>query len=345
MVKLVSPKAVLVSDIHFSLPTLDLASKATQQAINKANELDVPLCVLGDLHDSKANLRGECMNAMIKIFSQPMKHRPFILIGNHDLINEKSKEHSLGFLAPYVNIIDEVHYEETLSALFIPYQADNINAIRQVRKSAAGLLLMHQGLVGSAAGEYFSDHSAIQLETIKNRQIISGHYHTRQTIEMPSEGQSRVSGRFDYLGNPYSLSFGEATDPEKGFSILMEDNSLQFVPTNLRRHRSFSLHASNLIPGLDFTPGDLLWVKITGSRSELAQLNRKTVAEALALPTTGWKLDLIPEDKVVLPQNTPQATKEELLDKLIDSVQNTPEGQKGRLKTLWRDLAQKKSDR
>ena len=115
------PKAVLGSDIHFDLSTLPLASKVTQMMIGKANELSVPLCILGDLHNSKANLRGECMNEMLRLFRQPMKYKPFILIGNHDMLNEKGKGHSLGFLAPYSKIIDEVHYEETLSATFIPY--------------------------------------------------------------------------------------------------------------------------------------------------------------------------------------------------------------------------------
>jgi len=331
------PKAVLISDVHFDLSILPLASKVTQMAIDKANDLAVPLCVLGDLHNSKANLRGECMNEMLRLFSQPMKHRPFILIGNHDMLNEKGRGHSLGFLSPYAKIIDEVHYEETLAATFIPYSRRPYEPASLCNRSwGSTLCLVHQGLLGGVAGEYFNDRSALQQQALAGLRIISGHYHAQQTTILPNGGQH------DFLGNPYSLSFGEAADPEKGFHVLMEDNSLVFQPTGLRRHSIITIHRS-VLNSFNFTYNglDILWIKIAGPRSELESLNRKKVAEALSLPPTGWKLDLIPTDAVQLTTPTPQVSKEELLDKVIDSVQNTTEAQKSRLKALWKDLAQK----
>src|SRR5579862_1378127 len=97
--------AVLVSDVHYNVHTLKLADAAMRMAIVKANKLEVPLIVAGDLHDTKANLRGECVNAMIETFKQCNKP-PYIIVGNHDRINEKSHEHSLNFLAPYCHIVD-----------------------------------------------------------------------------------------------------------------------------------------------------------------------------------------------------------------------------------------------
>src|ERR1700722_9570126 len=93
------PIAVLISDVHYNLQTLPLADAAMRQAVFKANTLDVPLIVAGDLHDTKANLRGECIKAMLNTLSLT-KHRAHILIGNHDKINEKSPltENSLHFL-------------------------------------------------------------------------------------------------------------------------------------------------------------------------------------------------------------------------------------------------------
>ena len=60
------PTAVLISDVHYSLQTLPLADKVMRMAIDKANSLGVPLIVAGDLHDTKANMRAECVNAMIR---------------------------------------------------------------------------------------------------------------------------------------------------------------------------------------------------------------------------------------------------------------------------------------
>ena len=77
------PIAVLISDVHYNLTTLPLADAAMRQAIAEANSLGVPLIVAGDLHDTKANLRGECVNAMIEAFAM-LDHGCYILRGNHD---------------------------------------------------------------------------------------------------------------------------------------------------------------------------------------------------------------------------------------------------------------------
>lgn len=69
------PEAVLISDIHYNIQTLPLADAAVNMAITKANQLGVPLIVCGDLHDTKANLRGECVNAMLETFSRAIRKR------------------------------------------------------------------------------------------------------------------------------------------------------------------------------------------------------------------------------------------------------------------------------
>ena len=65
-----NPVAILISDVHYNINTLKLADAAMQMAIDEANKLSVPLIVAGDLHDTKANLRGECVNAMLSTFSK-----------------------------------------------------------------------------------------------------------------------------------------------------------------------------------------------------------------------------------------------------------------------------------
>src|SRR5882757_6401470 len=95
------PTAVLISDVHYNVHTLKLADAAVRMAVAKANELNVPLIVAGDLHDTKANVRGEWINGMRDTFKLVTKvvgwngediKRVYILRGNHDAINEKSAE-------------------------------------------------------------------------------------------------------------------------------------------------------------------------------------------------------------------------------------------------------------
>ncbi|MES1987480.1 MAG: metallophosphoesterase, partial [Pseudomonadota bacterium] len=96
----------MTADVHYSVPTLPLADAAVRQAIDKPNELNVPLIVAGDLHDTKANVRGECMIAMRKTFCKAITS-VVILRGNHDALNEKSQEHSLCFLPLGCSVIDK----------------------------------------------------------------------------------------------------------------------------------------------------------------------------------------------------------------------------------------------
>lgn len=327
------PIAVLISDVHYSLPTLEVADTATRMAIGKANELGVPLIVPGDLHDSKAHLRGECVKAMLSTFSNA-QFRPIVLRGNHDAINEKSKEHSLTFLQYETAIIDSPEVMQVCGTklCLIPYFSD-IEELREFLRTAERSLIyiMHQGVQSTNAGHYYQDKSALIKEDLAGMRVISGHYHARQSFDLPNRGT------FDYVGNPYTLNFGEANDPEKGFQILYNDGSLEFIATNLRRHIIMEIQYEDLkslvSPG-DHT--DILWVKVKGTREQLAGLPKNKVAHDLVIQQD-FKLDLIPLD--AKSQHTEsKLSKVELLDSMIDSLTNTSAERKIRLKSLWRDL-------
>jgi len=327
------PIAVLISDVHYNVHTLPLADAAMRQAIINANALGVTLVVLGDLHDSKANMRGECVNAMIETFklcSRP----PVVMVGNHDRLNEKAPAHALNFLEPYAMVVDQPKYIHPLGT-FIPYQHDTDAALYAIPDK--DLVFMHQGLTGSDSGEYIQDKSAIPASDIEAKRIISGHYHTRQTINLPN------GGTWDYLGNPYTLTYAEANDPPKGFQILYADGSLEFVPTNLRKHVIIELMVGDLdqdkaaLWRYDLQPNDLLWLKVTGDKEHL-RITKAQVAKWLGIPET-FRLDLIPTDTTTSdPDPRQNLSQGPLFDSLIDSLSATSDERKARLKALWKAL-------
>lgn len=325
------PVAVLISDVHYSVHTLKLADAAMRQAINTANELKVPLIVAGDLHDTKANLRGECVSALIKTFTTCI-FPPYILIGNHDRINEKDSAHSLEFLRAYANIVDSPLWCPTAYAWLLPYyhNSDECRAdIKELRLVNPGAnFIMHQGIEGSNTGDYIQDKSAISPEDVSGLQVISGHYHQRQTIKLLDGGQ------WDYIGNPYTTSYGEASDPPKGYQILLDNGSLQFIPTHLRKHVIWNEVIGQQIDQPSVSEGDLLWIKMYGTREQLNMVTKNSVP--LSMP---FRLDLIPTDTTTSApaQNLSQA---DLLDSLIDSLTNTSDERKTRLKQSWKDLCE-----
>lgn len=319
------PIAVLTSDVHYSLPTLEKADQVMRMAIDHANKLAVPLIVAGDLHDSKANMRAECVNAMLKTFRKAKSC--IVMRGNHDSINERSTEHALNFLPVKDIIAGHPYFFTNVNVALIPYQHDP-NELRKIIKSInkTTILIMHQGLVSSNSGEYLQDKSAINPEDVAGRRIISGHYHTRQTIKLPDDGQ------WDYIGNPYSLSFGEAYDPPKGFQVLYNDGSLEFIDTNMPRHIIVEYNYGDTFQ-LDAEEDDLVWVKAKGPRAWLNTLKSKDFYAQCRLTTE------CTDEALEITHNTSKKPAE-LIDSIIDETSSISDTDKVRLKDIWRGLCE-----
>jgi DNA repair exonuclease SbcCD nuclease subunit len=334
--KMSKPVAVLISDIHYNINTLEVADAALRQAVDKANELEVPLVIAGDLHDTKANLRGECVQAMLETISR-CDLDPYILVGNHDLINERSYNNSLEFLRNSASLVRNTCNSLNLKAWLIPYHSD-VELLRERLKQipAGSTLIMHQGLNGSESGEYMQDKSALEFYDVKDFRVISGHYHRRQDIKTGRPRQGAL-GLFSYIGNPFTLSFGEANDPAKGFQILMDNGLLEFIPTNLRQHHIYEIEAKDVgvRPTVAYNPNDLVWIKISGSKEELLSMTKTKVAEALSL-NRDFRLELIQNEATPLNKTIKALNNDELLDTLIDSLASTSDERKTRLKELWR---------
>ncbi len=262
---------------------------------------------------------------------------PLILRGNHDSVNEKSTEHALGFLSNKCDIFKVPMRHKNW--YFIPYQ-HSIQEFKAIidQTGDADVIFMHQGVQSSNAGHYIQDKSAIPKEWLKGRRVISGHYHTRQAIDLGDGGQ------LDYVGNPYSLGFGEVNDPPKGFQVLYSDGSLEFVPTNLRKHLVLEMKVDSLgniahAPTSHINPNDILWFKVTGPSDKVCNITKEYITNLYGIEQQ-FKLDLIPSDTI--PTGGKVADKSllqnEMLDNLIENLQNTDSERKERLKQLWKQF-------
>ncbi len=324
-----SPKAVIISDTHYSLATKDLADKAWRMAVDKAAELGVPLIDAGDITNDKASLRAEVMNTMINTmkYAQNKGVQIHLLVGNHSLVNEKGKEHALEFLKPYVDVID--CFTEYMGLWFIPYQSDLEELKGYLDTIPKGsTIIMHQGVNKAWGGHYVHDKTAAPAEWFKDFRVISGHYHRAQDIKCGRPRKGAV-GLFSYVGTPYTISFAEAGDGPKGFRILMDDGLLEFVPTNLRKHVIIEWDLKRWRSNSDFEytkkqsahqrPEDIVWLKISGPRSELANIKKQDLIGT----DLNYKLDLISTDSHTDTQSKkdePKMTDLEVLDKLIDGL-------------------------
>lgn len=330
-----TPTCVIISDVHYNINTIVVADAAMRVAINAANALNVPFVVSGDLHDTKAILRGECVKSIIKTFKL-CKTKSIVILGNHCLLSEKSKEHSLEFLKPYAEIVDSPVFDRRLDSWLIPYIGDPAELAATLSQVGPGArIIMHQGVMGAKMGHYVVDRTSLPKEAFKDFRVISGHYHEAQDIQCGPIGDNNV-GLFSYVGNPYTLSFGEASHPRKGYAILHDDGSLERVPLNFRKHVVEEVNVDHWWEIGNKDPNDLLWLKVTGPKSELDKLNKNDVGKFL-LGHSNFKLDLIPDASTPNFQEVKDLTDEELIDLAVDSSGETVET-KAYLKSLWREI-------
>lgn len=334
----VYPKAVLISDEHYTPSSLPVAHAAMKQALAKAEELEVPLISCGDLLDSKAIIRAECANALIELFSTAQT-RVIILVGNHTLINEKGSEHSLNFLSPYAEVIDEPKFDEALGIWLIPYQSNQDKLKLALAGCAKGsTIIMHQGVLSADMGHYVKDSTSLPREEFADFRVISGHYHKAQDIKCgrPRKG---ALGLFSYVGSPYTTSFSEANDGPKGFRILYSDGILESVPTNLRKHIILDRPIlTALTPVPEYAPGDLVWFKLRGPKVALDECDKDYIGKKL-FGHSNFKLDKIPDDVDYSKEIKKDLKDSEILDSLIDSTLADAD-QKKVLKGLWREVVE-----
>lgn len=317
-------KAVLISDIHFTVNTLEVASKALIAAKIRAEELGIPLIICGDTLDSKAIMRGECVNRLLEILSfKPTSKfsEVIILVGNHDLINEKGKEHTLNFLQGHCTVISEPTWHLGLELYLIPY----ISNPEQLKRTLLWCtynttLIMHQGVQGAYMGHYVKDTSSLPIEEYRGHRVISGHYHRAQDLAI-SGGTT-----FSYVGNPYTLNFGEAKDGDKGYKLLDSAGNLTLVPLNLRKHVVIERHFKDLyIPLETDVSNSIISLKVTGSRQSLNSIDKKELDDALGI--SNYKLEYIyeEEEEIIVTKTLPPL---DILYKLVDSYDMSEERNK-----------------
>jgi hypothetical protein len=337
-----SPTAVLISDVHYSLKTYHIADQAFRMAIDKAAELGVPLIDCGDLTNDKAILRGEVIKTIIStmLYAADKGVKVYCLVGNHSLWNEKGSEHSLHFLTPYAIIISQPTTVDGFN--FIPYQTSCEGMLAALKLFPSGsMIFAHQGVQGAWMGDYVQDRTSLPKETFADYRILSGHYHRAASIKCGRPRKGAV-GLFSYVGNPYSLSFSEASDGPKGFQVLYNDGILELVPTNLRKHVVIETTAEKALsgwvelPAAGINPGDIIHLKVTGTPSELGKINKQKLGEQL-FNGANYRLDKIPTKADAVQPKAKKASGLDLLDQVIDTSVETVEEKKV-LKELAREV-------
>ena len=224
-------RLTIVGDPHFKNDNLDLQRKLFDKIESLAN----PVVILGDLLHSKEIIRGNSLNELVGLLRKS-KLPFFILVGNHDLFNLNSKEHSLEALKliPNVRIFDSSSMIEVdgQKLHFIPY-IHSIEAFRaeldKVKTPKESILFLHAAVNDFDYGNGFMEKHGINIEELsKFKLVISGHFHKYAKKE-----------NLTYLGTPFSHDFGES-DQKKYIGILSTKSlKMKLINTELPEHVTF----------------------------------------------------------------------------------------------------------
>ncbi len=353
-------QAVIISDLHFNTKTVGIATTCLYKALEDANAMSIPLYILGDTHDTKSSMSAQCIVQITECLSHA-KTPVVILRGNHDAWNEKSENSSLDYLeytktspilvnsysVSSVNMgASRKSPDNDFLSAFIAYCSDVDYFKSIVNRSILGhstrvrndlypvMLFMHQGVTSTDPGHYAMDPTAISSDLIAGFRTISGHYHVRQTINLRTELEQELRGHnqgvLTYVGNPYTLNFGEASHPDKGYHYLTKTGELEFIPTMQPRHVIVD-NGKYTYPTI--AKHDHVLVKIKDNRENISKANKNKICDMYGLTLEQTRLDLeILDDKVEV-STKPGQTDEMLFNEVVQSY-GKDDDEKSRLAKL-----------
>jgi exonuclease SbcD len=209
--------------------------------------------------------------------------------GNHDKTNQES-------IFAYPNLLKDegfhvVEYgyqdniSDNISVWFLPYfpekgtYKDRVEAMKkQLDPNKTNVLITHVGINGGLAHENATVNKEVPADLFIGFDIVLvGHYHNRNKIDF-----NEVD--IHYVGSPFAANFGE--DNEKGFTIIYDDGSIEFINANFPRYETIEIEVE-AIDGkwLSQTKkhikesGSNVRVIVSGDESELKKIKKQKFSD------------------------------------------------------------------
>ena len=300
------PCALLVNDIHVSKDNIPEFQKNWDEALAICKKHEIPeIIVGGDLWQSRASQTLSTLmavrQAIIKATSAGIELT--LAEGNHDLVDQES---ILGYSHlfseyPGVHVVDDytvIEYPNCVLFVmsYFPEKGSFVKRLNDLIKKdfndkEYNILYIHEGINGALSvpsddelpTKIFSDFDA----------VLVGHYHNRCRIK---------NTKIEYIGSSRQHNFGE--DEEKGYTILYEDGSYEFVKNEVNvRYKVMDLELSDvnseLLNELDDMKADGRYkakVRINCKSNEVSNIDKAKLLEAGAS-----KVEIVTEQTVVSP--------------------------------------------
>ncbi len=231
-------KSILITDEHINVKNGDIKvyenqKKGFLQMIDYALENDINhIYSLGDFFDTRVNLNNLIIyNILNDFFDLLKKHNIKItmLVGNHSMyVSDSLEVTNLEFLdKAYDNVeiikANTTHNFNDKKLLLVPWL---LKGEKIPKDTTADMILGHLEINSfnvSKTYQFESEHG-LNPKDIKIP-VLSGHFHSKQTKD-----------NITYLGNSFIQTTWSDFGEEKGFHVLNEDLSTDFIRCNTTMH-------------------------------------------------------------------------------------------------------------
>ena len=273
------PVALLLNDMHIDKDCINDFKINWQEALDvcKSNNISA-IIVGGDLWTSRASQTLPVLYAVKCALTDACHANILVTIanGNHCKVDQESL---IGYSSifedmPDVTIVDDylIYELERINLAIMSHFPENgsfkqkldalVAELSQTQNNASETVLyIHEGIHG-ALGQMEIPNELPSDIFSAFKAVLVGHYHNRTKIK---------GTNIEYIGSSRQLSFGE--DEEKGYTILFNDGTYQFVKNQVNiRYKTIILTYNQVmgedIPNLEDGYKYRLKIKCTNSEAK-----------------------------------------------------------------------------
>lgn len=227
------PCALLINDIHVSKDNIPEFQRNWDEALKICKKQDIPEIIIGgDLLQSRSSYQTldvllAVRQAIIKATNAGLELT--IAEGNHDLVDQEA---ILGYCHvfseyPHVYVVDDyvsIDCSDDVTLYVMSYAPESGSFTNRLKdiidndldRNKHNILYIHEGIKGGLA---MPSDDELPTKIFKDFDaVLVGHYHNRCKIK---------GTNIEYVGASRQHNFGE--DEEKGYTILYDDGSYEFV--------------------------------------------------------------------------------------------------------------------
>lgn len=226
-------KALCVGDIHIHTNNITQVDEFYKKLLKLINSIDIDIVILmGDVLHTHERLHTVAFNYATKLFKSISNIKPlYILVGNHDLINNSqflSQNHWMNCFKSYNNItiVDDVIVNtiNNIKITLCPYVSDGkfLQALNTKKEQweDSRCIFAHQLFDGAKMGSIVAE--GVEKWDEKSPFVVSGHIHDKQ----------KVQSNIYYTGSSMQHAFGESID-KTILKITIDENDISMEEIDL----------------------------------------------------------------------------------------------------------------